>query len=294
MYIFVPIYILVLNMKLVIHTGFIFILFFFGWRRLPLLLGTKPRMPVARAAGKHPAVLMFDASPECNKTIEAEEEEPTKKKQRLESAVMPLPGGFLENLLQRGTLSSESLVAQGPNFSRWRRIVCDWICDVCCEMDCSSNVYALSVAYMDRYLTYEVADSKTYQCVAATCIWIALKYENDAVYHSWAAELTTTGDMGFSARDMCRMELRILNRIHWRLDIVIPHVFVRFILSEHWDPLCDRTMVLFPRKSPISLAMGVLLSIEKHQKICLTHPFIDIMRSKADVEIANIVCDAIS
>lgn len=162
-------------------------------------------------------------------------------------------------------------------------------------MNFSCNIYALSVAYMDRYLTYEVADKQTYQCVAATCMWISLKYDCSNG-NSWAVDFTTadTAELGFSASDMCRMEMHILNRIHWKLDIVIPHVFVRLVLSEHWDPLCDRSMVLFPRQNPISLAMGVVLSIQKCQKIRLSHPFIDIMRSKADADVASAVCDAIS
>ena len=256
--------------------------------------------PSVRNRGREPAGdcggspnIHMATSLECHETLDVE---PPRKKQRLENVVIPLPGGFFENLLRRAsTPEVSSPVAQHPVFPRWRRIVCDWMSDVCFDMNFSCNIYALSVAYMDRYLTYEVADKQTYQCVATTCIWMALKYDcSDG--SSWAIDFTTadTAELEFSARDMCRMEMHILNRIHWRLDIVIPHVFVRLVLSEHWDPLCDRTMVLFPRQNPISLAMGVVLSIQKCQKICLSHPFIDIMRSKADADVASAVCNALT
>lgn len=222
---------------------------------------------------------------ECTESL-SEPETPRPAKKRRMREIVQLPDGFLENMLVKAETNypKVDLVTQHKRFREWRRIVCAWIAEVCYDRCYPGGVYVRSMIYLDMYTTQAVAESTTFQCVAAACIWIALKYESLDM-GSWegcSADLMDASGDAFSVKDICRTEWHVLHGLDWKLDIVLPHVFVRFMLSDHWDPLCDRAVFEFPRTCAISVALGIILAIERDQKIRISHPFIDAMKPKAD------------
>ena len=142
-----------------------------------------------------------------------------------------------------------ALVPQHAGFPGWRRTVCQWILDVCFR-DHPNTVFAMAVAYMDAYLATVRAEKATYQCVGG-CIWIALKFDDMTLpSDACAQDLTEAARGHYSVKDMCRMEAHILHEIQWNINMVIPHTFVRMVLSDRCDPLCDWAMILLPRGAP--------------------------------------------
>ena len=218
-------------------------------------------------------------------------ETPRPAKKRRMREVVQLPGGFLENLLERAETNYPEvhLVIQNGRFGEWRCMVCEWIAEVCYDRCYPGDVYVRSMIFLDMYTARVVAERTTFQCVAAACIWIALKYESLDM-GSWegcSADLVDASGGAFSVKDICRAEWRVLQGLNWKLDIVLPHTFVRFMLSDHWDPLCDRAIFEFPRTCAISLALGIILAIERDQNVRISHPFIDVMMPRADASTAH-------
>ena len=189
-----------------------------------------------------------------------------------------------------------ALVPQHAGFPGWRRTVCRWILDVCFDRDYPNTVFAMAVAYMDAYLATVRAEKATYQCVGATCIWIALKFDDMTLpSDACAQDLTEAARGHYSVKDMCRMEAHILHEIQWNINMVIPHTFVRMVLSDRCDPLCDWAMILFPKgKCPVTLALAVVRAIEQYKHYRVSHPFLDVMRSKTNEDLSPIARDILT
>ena len=61
--------------------------------------------------------------------------------------------------------------------SHMRKIVSDWMLEVCEEQQCQPEVFHLAINYMDRFLT-EVRISKSqFQLLACVCLFLASKFK---------------------------------------------------------------------------------------------------------------------
>lgn len=58
-----------------------------------------------------------------------------------------------------------------------RRIVCEWMLEVCEEQQCQTEVFPLAVDYLDKVLYKADVRKSQLQLLAATCIFVASKFK---------------------------------------------------------------------------------------------------------------------
>ena len=61
-----------------------------------------------------------------------------------------------------------------------RKIVCEWMLEICEEQGCQSEVFALAVDYLDRALSRVNVRKSQFQLLASVCIFVASKFKETA------------------------------------------------------------------------------------------------------------------
>ena len=57
-----------------------------------------------------------------------------------------------------------------------RKIVTDWMLEVCEDQQCQSEVFCQAVSYLDRYLSSVEISKNQFQLIASICLLLASKY----------------------------------------------------------------------------------------------------------------------
>ena len=58
-----------------------------------------------------------------------------------------------------------------------RKIVTDWMLEVCEEQQCQAEVFSLAVNYMDRFLSKVNIQKSQFQLLACVCMFLASKFK---------------------------------------------------------------------------------------------------------------------
>jgi hypothetical protein len=58
-----------------------------------------------------------------------------------------------------------------------RKIVSDWMLEVCEEQQCQAEVFPLAVNYLDRFLSCVSIEKRQFQLLAAVCLFLASKFK---------------------------------------------------------------------------------------------------------------------
>ena len=61
-----------------------------------------------------------------------------------------------------------------------RKIVCDWMLEVCEEQQCHPEVFSLAVSYLDRFLSKVRIAKNQFQLLACVCMFLASKFKETA------------------------------------------------------------------------------------------------------------------
>ncbi|KAJ3431820.1 cyclin-a2-4 [Anaeramoeba flamelloides] len=109
-----------------------------------------------------------------------------------------------------------------------RKILVNWINDVCQELNLHSETYYLSINYLDRFLTRQKCPVEYLQLIAVTCIFIASKYEE--IYSPEIEELSEYTKNLCKPNQILRSETLILNCLRFRFTVVTPKQFLRWYL----------------------------------------------------------------
>ncbi|KAK6740482.1 hypothetical protein RB195_008754 [Necator americanus] len=168
-----------------------------------------------------------------------------------------------------------------------------WICSAARRLGLDVDSFALAVALLDRVICGTRVPTKYVNCVAAACLSLAKKlcedHEEDASLYLQRLRLS------YSARELKRMELRILDLLGW--DAYLPS-FDRFLVAllksmgGEWlmSPLrvhveaivCDSSVMSQFAPSTLALSVVSLLveatskqwmpAIQAQIRICKTDP----------------------
>lgn len=107
------------------------------------------------------------------------------------------------------SLSSSSSSSSHSGINEvWREKICEWSYQVIDHFDFSREVVAVSVHYLDRYLGRVPVTKKSFQLVAMTALYLAIK-----VYEPGSLSMTSMIELSrgfFSPEQMETMELAIL------------------------------------------------------------------------------------
>ena len=105
-----------------------------------------------------------------------------------------------------------------------RKIVADWMLEVCEDQQCVPHVFHTAVNYMDRFLSSFSLDKKYYQSMAAGCLLLASKFTEVRPLSTEKLSLYT--DHSVLPEELKQWELKILNVLNWELSAITTQSFI--------------------------------------------------------------------
>ena len=111
-----------------------------------------------------------------------------------------------------------------------RKIVTDWMLEVCEDQESRPEVFLLAVHYLDRFLSSTTITKTQFQLVAATCLLLASKFS--AVVPISALQLVLYTDHSVTVEELREWELRVLAVIQWELSAPTSHSFLEQLLAR--------------------------------------------------------------
>merc|ERR1711971_1244891 len=111
-----------------------------------------------------------------------------------------------------------------------RKIVTDWMLEVCEDQQCQSEVFFLAVNYLDRFLSLVNIKKSQFQLVASVCILLASKfYEVD---HMTTEQLSALTDHSVSKVELREWEIFVLSVLQWELSAATAHSFIEHFCNK--------------------------------------------------------------
>lgn len=111
-----------------------------------------------------------------------------------------------------------------------RKMVAQWMLEVCEEQQCEEEVFPLAMNYMDRFLTVVDIPRTRLQLLGAVCMFLASKLKETNPLTS--EKLVIYTDRSIMLEELTEMELFVLSKLKWDLSAVTPHDFLEQILSR--------------------------------------------------------------
>ena len=103
---------------------------------------------------------------------------------------------------------SSSTTTSGIN-EVWREKICEWSYQVIDHFDFSREVVAISVHYLDRYLSTRTVNKRIFQLVAMTTLYLAIKLHDQGIVSM--ASMIELSRGYFLVKQMEEMELELLS-----------------------------------------------------------------------------------
>lgn len=111
-----------------------------------------------------------------------------------------------------------------------RKMVTEWMAEVCSEKKMEEEVFPLSVNYLDRYLCIRDIKRTKLQLLGAACMFLASKLKESSPITG--EQLVMYTDHSISLEDLTDMESTILHLLKWDLSAVVPNDFLDHILHR--------------------------------------------------------------
>ncbi|CAB4064461.1 CCND2 [Lepeophtheirus salmonis] len=109
-----------------------------------------------------------------------------------------------------------------------RKIVTDWMLEVCEDQKCQAEVFSLAVNYLDGFLAKINIQKSQFQLLATVCIFVASKFKETAPVP--AENLVIYTDNSVSILEITQWELILLNVLEWDLSAVTPYGILDHLL----------------------------------------------------------------
>merc|ERR1712117_935773 len=111
-----------------------------------------------------------------------------------------------------------------------RKIVTDWMSEVCEDQQCKPEVFFLSINYLDRFLSRVNIQKEQFQLCASVCLLLASKFSQ--VVPISTDKIVIYTDSSVTAQELRQWEIKILNVLHWELSSVTTHSFLEYLMPE--------------------------------------------------------------
>lgn len=111
-----------------------------------------------------------------------------------------------------------------------RKIVAEWMMEVCEEEKCQEEVVLLALNYMDRFLSTTSVRKTHLQILAAACLLLASKLREPSCRGLSTELLVFYTDNSIYKHDLIQWELYVLSRLKWDLSSVTPLDFLELLL----------------------------------------------------------------
>ncbi len=106
-----------------------------------------------------------------------------------------------------------------------RKIVVDWMLEVCQDQQCQPQVFHLSLNYMDRFLSRKRIKKTQFQLLATVCLFLASKMCE--CVSITAEKLLMYTDNSVSLEELLQWEMMVLGALQWELSAVTPLSFLQ-------------------------------------------------------------------
>lgn len=141
----------------------------------------------------------------------------------------------LDNLLaveEQYVLSADYF---GNHFQRelrpsMRKLVVDWMFEVCEEQQREEDVFPLSVNYLDRFLSIERISRDKFQLLGATCMFLSSKLLETIPLSS--EKLIIYTDNSITLEQLLKFEQLVLTKLKWDLMAITPNAFLEHIFHR--------------------------------------------------------------
>ncbi len=115
-----------------------------------------------------------------------------------------------------------------------RKIVSDWMLEVCQELCCQPEVFCLAMSLMDRFLARCRILKSQLQLLGAVCLFLASKFKETAPIPS--KKLIMYTDYSVSLEAIREWELIVLHRLKWNLCSSTPLDYLDHLLPRLLPP----------------------------------------------------------
>ena len=105
-----------------------------------------------------------------------------------------------------------------------RKIVTDWMMEVCEDQQCQPKVFFLAVSYMDRVLSTLTIKKNQFQLLAAVCILLASKFSQ--VVPITTEQLVVYTDNSVTVEELRTWEMEVLCVLQWEIATTTVHDFL--------------------------------------------------------------------
>ncbi|CAH1160223.1 unnamed protein product [Phaedon cochleariae] len=168
-----------------------------------------------------------------------------------------------------------SLSVQKEVTAEMRKIVAEWMMEVCEEQKCQAEVFSLAMNYMDRFLMCCSILKTQLQLLGTACMLLASKLRESRPLSGEILVYYT--DHSVTKQQLWSWELLVLSKLKWDVAAVTPHDFLKHLLNrlpkeDSWN--ISYEIVLSHAKTLITLCAREFVFSRYHPSIiacaCLT------------------------
>lgn len=142
----------------------------------------------------------------------------------------------LENLLhteERYTVTSNYFgTVQHELTPPMRRLVAEWMLEVCENHNCQEEVFPLAMSYLDRFLSVCAVGKNQLQLLGTACLLISSKMREPNSRGLPASLLVFYTANSITLSDLSNWELLVISKLKWDIAGVTPHDFLPLLTSR--------------------------------------------------------------
>ncbi|XP_021193350.3 G1/S-specific cyclin-D3 [Helicoverpa armigera] len=113
-----------------------------------------------------------------------------------------------------------------------RRLVAEWMLEVCEDQGCQEEVFPLAISYLDRFLSTCAVSKSQVQLLGTACLLLASKLREPGSRALPAELLVFYTANSITLTDLCSWELLVLSKLKWDVAGVTAHDFLPLLLSR--------------------------------------------------------------